>query len=340
MEAMSGLDDADEGRGRLEETKRVARLVELATLLASQPGRWPRARLAERFEIGERQLARDLEILRHGMHYQIERTPGGYVIQGAPPLPPLVVTMPEALALALAAGLARDTGDVDAGTLGAVLAKLEALLPPDALGLLRRDLLRGATQRRSEARRATILALVEQAWLERRRLHIVYETGSRDWARSERTVEPYHIQRHYGRFWILTAYDHRRGQVRDFKLSRIRQAELLNERYTIPDDFDIVAHRGAVWGVLTDTSAPVEVRLLLSARAGHWIAEEDWSAPLTVEPQPDGRVQVCLHTTITAELLRWILWHGPDCLVLAPDALREQVRQMAAETAKLYKPSP
>src|SRR5581483_9974589 len=146
MEAMSGLDDAGEGRGRLEETKRVARLVELATLLASQPGRWPRARLAERFEIGERQIARDLEILRNGLHYQIERTPGGYVIQGAPPLPPLVVTMPEALALALAAGLARDTGDVDAGTLGAVLAKLDALLPPDALGLLRRDLLRGATQ--------------------------------------------------------------------------------------------------------------------------------------------------------------------------------------------------
>ena len=47
------------------------------------------------------------------------------------------------------------------------------------------------------------------------RVRILYETGMRGGARSERVVEPYHLQR-YGRFWILIAYDHLRKEVRDF----------------------------------------------------------------------------------------------------------------------------
>jgi predicted DNA-binding transcriptional regulator YafY len=232
------------------------------------------------------------------------------------------------LALALAAGLARDSGDVDTVTLGAVIAKLEALVPPDTLSLLRRELARGRGNS-TAARRSETLALLERAWLERRRVRMVYETGMRGGARSERVVEPYHLQ-HYGRFWILIAYDHLRQAVRDFKVDRIRAAVLLDEHYTIPDDFDLATYRGTTWGLLRGVAGhPVDVELLFSPQAGRWVQEEDWGVPLAIEIRTDGHVLVRMRIGITPEMVRWLLWYGSDCTILAPDSLRQLVRETA-----------
>lgn len=259
-------------------------------------------------------------------------------MRGAPSLPPLVLTPPEVLALALAVGLARDSGDVDTVTLGAVLAKLEALVPSEMLPLLRRDLA-GGIGAGTVVRRSGTLALLQHAHLESRRVRIVYETGMRGGARSQRIVEPYHLQ-HYGRFWVLIAYDHLRREVRDFKVDRIRTATLLDERYTIPDDFDVAAYRGTAWGLLRGVAEePVDVELLFTAQAGRWVQEEDRGVPLTVEEQADGHVLVRFRAGVTDETARWILGFGPECRVLAPDSLREQVRSMAGETAALYENS-
>ncbi len=327
---MNGDDDRGDG-ARLEETKRIARLIKLAALLAAQPGRWRRASLSARYEVSERQIARDLELL-NGCGYAVRRTPTGYAFEHAPVLPTLSLDVPEVLALALAAGLARDAHDVDTATLGSALAKLEALLPPGALPLLRRELVRSGGADAAAARRAEILQKLQQAHMQRRRARIIYETGMRGGARSERVIEPYHIQR-YGRFWLIAAYDHLRGDVRDFKLDRIREATLLDERYSIPDDFDIAAYRGATWGVLRgEAGEPCDVELLFTERAGRWMQEEDRGVPQRIEPRPDGSVLVRQRVGITDEMVRWVLSFGPDCRVLAPDFLRQRVRAMAAAT--------
>ena len=320
------------GEDRLEETKRVARVIKLAALLTAQPGRWRRASLSARYEVGERQIARDLELLR-GCGYAIRHTPGGYIFEHAPTLPALSLSVPEVLTLALAAGLARDAGDVDTATLGAALAKLEALVPPGALGLLRRELARTGEDD-DAARRAEVLQALQQARMERRQARIVYETGMRGGARSERVIEPYHLQR-YGRFWLIVAHDHMRGAVRDFKLDRIKAVTLLDGRYTIPESFDLAAYRGATWGVLRgEDSGPADVELLFTARAGRWAKEEDRGIALRFEEQADGNIVARMCVGVTDEMVRWILGFGSDCRVLAPDWLRERVRTMAAETAQ------
>lgn len=327
-------DDVD-GGPRAEETKRVARLIKLAGLLAAQPRQWKRPGLSVRYDVCERQISRDLELLR-GCGYEITYTPGGYAFERAPALPALSLAVPEALALALAAGLARDSGDVDTATLGAALAKLEALVPLGALSLLRRELARSGAADAAGARRAAMLQVVQQARMERRRVRIVYETAMRGGARSERVIEPYHLLR-YGRFWILVAYDHLRGAVRDFKIDRIRAATLLDERYAIPDDFDVKAYRGSAWGLLRgEAGDPVDVELLFTERAGRWVQEEPRGVPLRIEDQPDGHVHVRLRAGITDEMVRWLLGFGPDCRVLAPASLRDRVRAMAEETQELY----
>lgn len=334
MHAIARDDDLWEGQ-HAEETKRIARVIRLTALLTAQPRQYKRAGLATRYEVSERQIARDLELLR-GLGYAITSTPDGYMFENAPVLPALNLSLPEALTLALAAGLARDSGDVDTATLGAALAKLEALTPRDASALLRRDLARASASSGTAAQRAGTLALLQQARLERRRVRVIYETGSRGGARSERVIEPYHLQR-YGRFWIVIAYDYLRRAVRDFKVDRIRAAALLDERYVIPEDFDLAAYRGATWGLLRgEAGAPVDVELLVTAQAGRWIQEEDRGVPLAVEQRPDGRVLIRFRAGVTDETVHWLLSFGPECRVLAPPLLAERVRSMAAETVEVY----
>ncbi len=334
----------DEGIGKKpEETKRTRRVIEILNVLSAQPRRWTQARLAKSFGVTERQIRRDMVLMRQGLLYQIERQKGGLVICGAPALPPLHLPLPEAIALALAANLARDSDDIDPATLGSALARLEALVPPETLTLLRRDLARPIRRRTSPPSpvsnaRAAMLRLLQQALAEHRQVRIVYETASRGYERSERIVEPYHIGRHYGRLWLLTAYDHFRGKILQFKVSRIRKAELLETTYRIPDGFDIDDYRGNTFGLMRGEPADqVHVELLFSRQAARWLEEEDWDVPLQLEPQFDGGVLARMHTVITPELLRWISWYGPDCRVLVPDILCQQARKNAMEIARQYK---
>ena len=148
------------GERPLEETKRLARVLKVASLLTSRPRSWTRAGLATLFEVSERSIDRGLELLR-GLGYEITRTATGYALACTPALPPVTLALPEVLALTLAAGLARDSGDIDTASLGAALAQLEALMPPAARPLVRQELLqREATARSTDRRRRKLPAEV------------------------------------------------------------------------------------------------------------------------------------------------------------------------------------
>lgn len=72
----------------LPETRRVARLLDLACCLGDAPGRWTRAALARRYEVSERQITKDLDLLRHTLRTEITKVSpaGGYRFTRAPEL--------------------------------------------------------------------------------------------------------------------------------------------------------------------------------------------------------------------------------------------------------------
>src|SRR5947209_6534886 len=123
---------------RLEETKRVARVLHIIQRVGAQPRAWTRKRLARDFELSERMIDKDLQLIRNGLCYDLRRGRDGYYFVGGPLLKPIELTVPEALALALAAQQARDTATVDGAVIGAALARLEAALPGGIVPYLRR----------------------------------------------------------------------------------------------------------------------------------------------------------------------------------------------------------
>jgi predicted DNA-binding transcriptional regulator YafY len=149
-------------------------------------------------------------------------------------------------------------------------------------------------------------------------------------------VHPYHIMP-YVRSWQLVAYCELREAVRMFKVDRIREATLLDERYHIPDGFDLDTYMGAAWGLMRgEAGEPVDVVLRFEPEAGRWVAEEFWHPSQQAEEQLDGSVLFKLRVATTPEFVNWLLYYGRRVEVLEPPGLRERVAGEHRRAAEVY----
>lgn len=312
--------------GRDDEIRRTARILDIVQLITNAPGCWSRKRLAERYEIGERMIQKDITIIRHGLRLELFHDGEGYAFDRLPKLPTVNYSFSEALALIAAVRAAQTVPGINSADLAAAIARLESIFPAELRPFLREatDLLPDQATR---ADRQGMLTLLHRALVERRQLCIRYLTGSRGGEVNERVVEPYHVMP-YDRFWYLVAHDHRREAVLDFKLDRVLEARLLATTYTIPADFDLDAYLGDNWGIMRDAGPPAEaVALLFAPEAGRWVVEERPHKSQQDETLPDGRVRVTYFVRVTPEMVRWLLRFGAEVWVEGPEWLRERVRE-------------
>jgi predicted DNA-binding transcriptional regulator YafY len=319
-------DPLNEPAARLEETKRTARILEIVQLIAGNPRRYRRADLAQRFEISERMIQKDLDIIRNGLKLLLCNDRSGYFFDRLPQLPTTPYSFSEALALLIAARTAQLIPGVNSADLAAAIARLESIFP-DTFHSLLRDTIERLPQRAEKAHRQAMLTLLHRALIEQRQIRIVYAVASRGGATGERIIEPYHMMP-YGRSWYLIAFDHKQQGILQFKIDRIHEAELLETKYSIPADFDVEVYLGDTWGIMRGAAGkPEQVELLFDPEAGRWVAEETWHKSQQSEVLPDGRVRVTFHVGITPEMVSWLLYYGARVQVLTPDWLRERVAE-------------
>lgn len=312
------------GGARLEENKRIARVLEIIQLVAAQPQRWRRVDLADRFEVSQRQIDKDLQLVRHGLKLPLRHVATGYWFESLPQLAAAPLTFEEALALILAAQAARQVVGIDSADLAAAITRLEAQFP-----LPLRDLLQGAGPDvpldPGAVHRKHVLSAIERAIAARRKVRIAYASATRGGALTERTVQPYALLQ-YVRSWHVVAYCELREDVRMFKVDRIRDLWPADDAYAFPADFDLAAYRGEGWGILRTTDLPAErVELLFDDQAGRWVGEERWHPRQSVEVRDDGRVYFRVEVPVTPELVRWVLGYGRHVTVVSPESLRDEV---------------
>lgn len=326
------------GRGRFyEETKRVARILEMVQLITTSPRRYLRRDLAARFAISERMIQKDLEIIRHGLKLSLARSPAGYYFEKTPRLPVLQFTFAEALALLLAVQAARQVSGIGSAELVAALGRLEALFPREFAPLLRQTVKPPVLTAQREHRQQ-MLVVLNRALLEGRKVQMIYETHSRGGEANERVVHPYHLMP-YVRSWQLIAYCEWREAVLMFKIDRIRQATLLDERYRVPEDFDLASYLGPAWGIMRgEASEAVDVVLRFTPEAGRRVAEELWHSSQQVEKQLGGSILFRVHVAVTPEFMNWLLYYGSRVEVLEPPSLRQQLAEEHRRAAEVNSP--
>ncbi len=315
--------------GRLDETRRVARLLDLAWRVAAAPRRWSRRRLAEHHDVSERQITSDLSVLRHGLRWQIHASRTGYYFDPVPHLPGVQFSLPEALALLLAVRTTAAIPGVVSADLAAAIARLAALLPAGLQSLA--TLPDTPASPREQTLRALQLALSQ-----RQRVHIIYQAAANEGALTERDVDAWAIYP-YGRSWHCLGYCHLRRAVRDFKVDRILSVAPKPVTYTVPADFDLADYLGEGWGIMRNTGDPeADVVLRFTPRAGRWVREERWHATQQVIDEPDGHIRFTVRTPLTPEFRHWVFHYGSEVEVLSPPDLREWVYAEAESVAARY----
>jgi predicted DNA-binding transcriptional regulator YafY len=303
-----------------------ARLLRLLSLLSSRPS-WTCAELAERMEVTDRTVRRDIARLRDlGYSVDSEAGPwGGYRLRAGSRVPPLILDDEEALAVAVGlreAALSDALGD-DQAALSALL-KLRQVLPrhiADRLGELDDAFVRLPGADGPQIRPGLLLELAV-ACRRGERARLSYTDG--EGRSTVREVDPFRLV-HTGRHWYFVARDVSRGQWRTFRADRVdrlqptgRPADLTDA----PDPAHLVSRNIAngPYPLSATIRLPLPVsealRLIPPTVGTHRPDGPDATVVAIGGPDPDG-------------LARYLLGLGSPLRVLEPDSVRQALARRA-----------
>jgi predicted DNA-binding transcriptional regulator YafY len=226
------------------------RLLSLLSLLTVR-GHWTAVELAERLEITERTVRRDIARLRE-LGYAVDSDPGlhgGYQMAAGSRLPPLVLDDDEAMVIAMSlASVAAAGGERTGEAAVKALVKLDRILPPrlrERAHALHAVTL-GLTGTRLPATDTDALVVIALACERPERMRFEYLDASE--RVTSRHVEPYRLVFTSMR-WYLVAFDRDRDDWRTFRVDRmseIKPTGIPFERGEVPDAVAQVAAGVAV----------------------------------------------------------------------------------------------
>ena len=207
--------------------RRADRLFRIVQLLRS--GRLKTARaLAERLQVSERTIYRDIVDLQLAGQ-PIEGEAGvGYTLRREFDLPPLMFAPEELTALVLGMRLVKAWGGAENATAaGSALARIEAVLPPELAASLDAILLYAPGFQMPQTLRR-LLDRLHAACVARRALAFAYTRLNGE--PSTRTVRPLALYCWSGT-WTLVAWCEMRQDFRTFRLDRIANCDVLHRTF-------------------------------------------------------------------------------------------------------------
>jgi len=292
-------------------------------------------KLAERLEVDIRSVRRYITMLQDlGIPIEAERGRyGTYRLLPGFKLPPLMFTEDEALALTLGLLAARRLGlTVTAPAVEGAIAKIDRVLPASLRERVQAvqqtlvlDLISPDSYVSSPG--GSMVLTFGTAAQQERRIWMRYRSGSTE--ETERAVDPYGLVYHVG-LWYAVGHCHLRNGLRVFRLDRVQQAELLDDEFTRPPNFDAL---GYLMRTLATMPGTWKVEVLLETtleEARHRVP----AALATLEEAPNGVVLRCYVQTLEW-IAHFLVGLRLPLVVREPPALRETFKQVAAEIVQL-----
>jgi predicted DNA-binding transcriptional regulator YafY len=299
-------------------------------------------KLAEKLEVSERTIYRDLEALSAaGVPVYAERGPGGGCTLLGDYRTTLTGLNEADVRTLLLSGVPRPLADLGLDkALEAALLKLLAALPsahrPDAERARQRLHLDAAAWSAPDIEEIPHLRTLQEAVWQDRKVLLHYRTRSR--VTSERLVEPLGLVAKASVWYLVGRVA---GEMRVYRVSRVQAVVLTDETFERPADFDLAAY-WRDWCAqfrATFTQYPAVLRVAPEAIPilSHYFGEAA-QALLDHSDPPDADGWVTLRPTFeTIEgACSMALGLGAWVEVLEPAELRERVIQQAASVLAFY----
>lgn len=318
---------------------RLARLLSVLRVLhAHGEGGVSPGEIARRTGMSRRTVYRDLDALQREMNVPLWSEGGRWGVEGGAFLPPLRLTLPEAMAVFLAARLMTRYADKYDPNLSSAFQKLEEGLPEAMHEHVERTLDEMARHHPDEAFNRHVADLT-RAWAEQRVVRFRYAPAGYDGERepSWREVRPYLLEPSLQTHALyLIGHDEGRDALRTFKVERILDLGLTPRRFEAPEPAVLAAALRPAWDIIAD-QPETEVVLRFSPAVAARVQEATWHPTQAVVEAPDGALEWRARVAGTVEIRLWILSWGDDVEVLAPAALRDDVAATQARAAARYR---
>jgi len=322
----------------VKDINKIERLMNTIIILKSHPGIKVK-NLAQIFDTSYRTIYRDFQSLNSaGLPVYSSTGPhGGYYIDKHYFLPPLRFTGEEAASLFLAGNfLLQQKGFPYQKYMQLALLKIENLLEKNNKKYIRdvKDSISFNIQKLKDYEDYNeIFSQLNKAILEKRQAHLKYYTISRDKI-TTRTVNPYHLMFRQG-VWYLIAYCHWRKETKIFRIDRIKEIEVSEEKFEIPAKFSLSTYMGKSWQVVRGKDQKIRVKIY--PPASRWAKEEVRHPTQKIKKLPDGSIIFSAEVSGLIEVKKWILGMGKCAEVLAPKSLRKEIEKEITGMRERYK---
>ncbi len=289
--------------------------------------------LAETFETSKRTIYRDMQALGEA-GVPLVSTPGhGYALMKGYFLPPLSFTTDEATMLLLGNGFLAQNFDAQYRIAAESAArKITGALPEQLraeVAEVQENIHLIGTPTRPE--QMEVLQQLRRAILQKTAVRFRYYARHAQIDKEEislREADPYSLIYAY-QSWHLTAYCHLRQAMRNFRLERIENLELLTHTFKrhLISPFQQQEH---------NATRVITIRALCDEKIARWVQESRYFFIVSAEKQPEGLL-ITLTVRQEEDALQWLLSWGGHIQVLEPATLRQRMRQEIEQMLEQYR---
>jgi proteasome accessory factor B len=316
---------------------RLARMLRVVAVLRGHPDGIRPSEIARRTGVATRTVYRDLRALEEEVGVAVWSDEGRWGVVGEEFLPPLKLTLDEAMAVVLSARLMVRYADKYDPDLAAAFEKLEEVLPRPLAQHVERTLDVLAQHPRDEGFSERVHRLT-RAWAERRVVTLEYEPAryAPEAVARRAVVRPYLIEPSLQTHALyLIGWDETRDALRTFKVERITDVALTPRTFELPEGDGLESALRRAWDIIAD-QAPTEVVLLFAPGVAARVQEATWHPTQRVAMAEDGSLTWTATVAGTIEIRLWILSWGDDVEVLSPPELRKDVALTHRRAAERY----
>ncbi len=293
--------------------------------------------LANMFETSRRTIFRDLKELQAvGIPYKFNPKTHGYAIDPEFFLPPIDLTLQEALGLLLLVHKVRGHVQLPFKNSALLAAlKIENNLPPKIRQHCN-TALRNISAKPSPHAPMSLLdktfAQLQRAVSKKHKVQLqYYSLFERNLINLE--LCPYHLMYHH-RAWYVLGLSSLHKSIRTFKLNRIRRLKVSDKVFVSGKTFNLADYLGSAWSMIPEGRIyNIKLRFLLMVAEN--VAEVQWHHTQKVTRNQDGSAILEFRVDGLGEISWWILGYGDQVQILAPKALRNKALKMAKNMIKL-----
>ena len=165
---------------------------------------------------------------------------------------------------------------------------------------------------------------IATAVLKRRRIVIDHHNRSRNEI-IRREVSPQRLN-YYRENWYLDAWCHLRNELRSFGLDAIQGVWLGTETAHEVPEGEVAAILDSGYGIFSGKTIEW-AELEFSPTAAQWVSKETWHPEQQAYFTADGSYRLRIPFSNSTELAMDVMRHLPDVKVLAPDSLKNRVKE-------------